>query len=109
MRWTMLFLGAAMLAACDGTNENAGEVADADAGTAQAIGEGPGERLGESIDRATQAAEDSVEAQAELIRDEADVRADRLDEQADRLEEQADAVRKQAKEAASAVEDRAGQ
>ncbi len=102
MRWTILLLGASMIAACDGTNENAGEVADADAGTAQAVGEGPNERLGESLDRARQATEASVDAQAELIRDQADVRADHL-------EEQADAVRRQAKEAAGAIEDRVGQ
>jgi hypothetical protein len=109
MRWTIFLLGAALLAGCDGTNENAGEVADADAGTAQAVGEGPNERLGESLDRARQATEASVEAQAELIRDQADVRADQLEDQADRLEDQADAVRKQAKEAAGAIEDRTGQ
>lgn len=106
MRWTIL-LGASMLGACDGTNENAGEATDAEAGTAQIIGEGPNERLGESLDRARQTTENSVEAQAELIRDQADVRADQLDEQADRLEDQADAVRERAKEAAGAIEDRA--
>src|SRR5687767_4251917 len=104
MRWKLYVMaalaGAGLLAGCDGANENAGEVADAEAGSARVIGEGPAERVGESIDRAGQAAEASIEVQAEVMRDQADVRADQLEDQADRLEDQADEVRRQAKAAA---------
>jgi len=108
MRWIIIMVAMAV-AACDGRNENAGERADAAAGKAQAVGQGPSERLGESLDRADSAAREAVESQAELIRDRADVEADALDAQADRLEARADAMRERAQRAADAIEDRASQ
>lgn len=106
MRATIIMLaGVALLAACDGTAENAGEIQDADNGEAVAVGAGPAERMGERIDRARESAEQAVDAQADAIRDRADLDAERLEAEADRLEERADAVRDEAKRAAEALKE----
>lgn len=107
MRATIIMLaGAALLAGCDGPAENAGEITDAETGQAVAVGAGPAERMGASIDRARDSAEAAVDAQADAIRDRANVDAEQLEAQADRLEDRADAVRDEAKRAAEAVEER---
>ncbi len=100
----IMLTGAALLAACDGTAENAGEIKDAENGQAVAIGEGPAERMGERIDRARDSAEDAVEAQADALRDKADLDAEKLEAHAHRLEARADAVRDEAKLIADAIE-----
>ena len=100
----LMTAAAALLAACDGTAENAGEIKDAENGQAVAIGAGPAERMGERIDQARESAEASVEAQADALRDNADLDAEKLEAQADRLEAKADAVRDEAKRAADAIE-----
>jgi hypothetical protein len=100
MRAMMPVLMAVTIAACGGPGEKTGETVDATtAETAAAPAVGPNERVGQGIDRARAAAENSGGAGADLVRDEADARDDALDRQADRLEDQGNALRRQADQA----------
>ncbi|MGZ8359981.1 MAG: hypothetical protein ACXWUX_05620 [Allosphingosinicella sp.] len=84
--------GFILLPACDGPAQKAGQEQDqatANLAGQNYSGEGPNERIGESVDRANRAAQEAREAseeatkmQGEAIRRQADVGATRLDEQA---------------------------
>jgi hypothetical protein len=98
MRQIGLIMAAALLAACDGPQEQAGEVADNAAGVVpseDAIQSGPAETMGERQDEAKDAAEDAREAQADALEDQAEAARESADEQAERLEQQADQARGQ--------------
>ncbi|GAO40598.1 hypothetical protein SCH01S_49_00120 [Sphingomonas changbaiensis NBRC 104936] len=81
-----------LVAACHGPAQKAGEQQDqvnANLAGQNYTGEGPNERIGESVDRADraarearQAAEEATKKQGEAIRRQADVGATRLDEEA---------------------------
>ncbi len=105
MRHLILLSAAALLTACDGNAENAGEVTDARNGEAAVVGQGPAERVGARIDAARESAEAAVEAKADELRDKADLDAEKLEAHADRLEERAKQVRDEAKQAAKALEE----
>ena len=84
------------LAACDGPNEQAGEVADNAAGVVpseDSIQSGPAETMGERQDEAKDAAEDAREAQADALEDRAEAERDAAAEKAEALEQQADKAR----------------
>lgn len=89
---------AALLAvsACDGPNEQAGEVADNAAGvmpSEDAIQSGPAETMGERKDEAQDAREDAREAQADALEDQAEAARETAEEKAEALEQQADRAR----------------
>lgn len=81
-----------LLAACHGPAQKAGEQQDqvnANLAGQNYTGEGPNERIGESVDHADraarearQASEEATKKQGEAIRRQADVGATRLDEEA---------------------------
>lgn len=85
------------LGACDGPQEDAGEVADNAAGVVSSedsLESGPNETLGEVRDEAAESANearearaDALEDRAEQAREEADARADALDERAQQTRE----------------------
>lgn len=101
MRPALVLFPFVMLAACEGANEKAGAERDRAAAAAAGqnySGDGPNERMGETLDRAerdtaraTDAAADAAEAKGREIRSQAEIEADRLSEQARDIRERAEA------------------
>lgn len=95
-RFTILTACLLALAACDGSREDAGEVADNAAGVVpseDSLQSGPNETLGETRDEAAQSANDAREAQADALEDEAAQPREEADQKADALEDQAERAR----------------
>ena len=94
-----------VVAGCDGPHEKAGELADANAGTAPAgnsFAKGPAEAIGEARDRAARSASEAAEASADAVEDQADLVRRAADQKADALEDQARAMREQGERQADA-------
>ena len=85
------------LAACDGPYQKSGEKADAERGTREHLGDGPGERAGRSIDKAMDQANDELKNSAAAMQTHAENVAAAIDNRADQLEDQADKLREDAK------------
>ncbi|PAX07572.1 hypothetical protein [Sphingomonas lenta] len=84
------------LAACDGPQEDRGEVTDNAAGVVSsedAIESGPNETLGEARDDAAESANEAREAQADALEDQADQAREEADQRAEALEDQAEKAR----------------
>jgi uncharacterized membrane protein YqiK len=97
----------ALLAACDGPRDNAGEKADAAVNASGVIQDGPQERLGEIQDRTAKDQAKATEAQADAAEDRADEIKTSADQQADALESQAKALRQHAKSQGEALDQQA--
>jgi hypothetical protein len=91
------------LAACDGPYQKSGEKADAERGTRQHLGDGPGERAGRSIDKAMAEANDELKDNADAMQSHAQNVAAAIDARADQLEDQADKLRADAERKAEAI------
>ena len=88
--------GLALVAACDGPRENAGEKADVASGAVNSedtLRQGPAERLGEKQDLVERRAQEAREAKARSLEAAADEKRAAADQEADRLEEEAKSVR----------------
>lgn len=103
-------LAAAVIAGCDGAQEDAGERADAAAGrvaSEDTLDKGPAERMGEIGDRTARDAAASVERAADTFEDRADAARTRADQRADELEAEADRLRDAAGREGAALDNRA--
>lgn len=88
----------AMVGACDGAQEQAGEKADnasGAVGSEDSIESGPAETMGERNDAAIDSANDAREARADALEEQADAARDAADQKAEALEQQADKARGQ--------------
>ena len=95
----------ALLGACDGPHEQAGENADAAAGIKDGpLSKGPNERLGEIRDRTERDQKRAIEAQADAAEDRADEVRRTADQRADALEHQAAEIRESAKQTGKALD-----
>lgn len=98
----------ALLAACDGPHEQAGEKADASAGAQQGpLESGPSESIGEAQDRVERDQARAVDAQADAAEAKADEVRETADQKADALEKQADAIRDAAKQSGETLDKQA--
>lgn len=92
---TML-AGLALLAACDGPREDAGEAKDNAAGVVQgedSIESGPAETLGERRDDVADSANDAAEAKADALEDQADEAREAAEQNAAGLDAEAERAR----------------
>ena len=98
MRKLSLILATALLAACDGPREQAGEVADNASGAVDgedSMTSGPAETMGERQDEAAEAANEAREAAADALDQKAEAAEAAAGEEAEELRQEADEVRKQ--------------
>lgn len=97
-RPTLIAAGLIALAACDGPQEDAGEVADNASGAVageDSIRSGPAESVGETHDDAAESANEAIEARADALEDAAEQERAEADRRADALEDQAELARGQ--------------
>ncbi|MBB4858310.1 putative membrane protein YqiK [Novosphingobium chloroacetimidivorans] len=98
----------ALLAACDGPHEQAGEKADAAAGAQQGpFDSGPSESIGEAQDRVEEDQARAVDARADAAEAKADQARETAEQKADALEKQADAIRDAGKQSAETLDKQA--
>ena len=82
--------------ACDGSQEQAGEQADAAAGVVgseDSVESGPAENLGEQIDEARESAAEAIDARADALEARADSQIDAAEQRAEALKQQAEELR----------------